>query len=59
MLHNENCGKSGGDTVAAIQRMVTSQSHIVPSHDPLVLQRYPAQPGGPADIIRLDAEPLK
>jgi len=24
-----------------------------------VLQRYLAQPGGPADIIRLDAEPLK
>jgi hypothetical protein len=34
-------------------------AHIVPGHDPLVLERYPAQPGGPADIIRLDAEPLK
>jgi hypothetical protein len=42
-----------------MRRMATSLSHIVPGHDPLVLQRYPAQPGGPADIIRLDAEPLK
>ena len=30
-----------------------------PGHDPKVLQRYPAQPGGPADIVRLDAEPSK
>jgi glyoxylase-like metal-dependent hydrolase (beta-lactamase superfamily II) len=43
----------------AMRRLASSQSHIVPGHDPLVLQRYPAQPGGPADIIRLDAEPLK
>jgi glyoxylase-like metal-dependent hydrolase (beta-lactamase superfamily II) len=42
----------------AMRRLASSQSHIVPGHDPLVLQRYPAQPGGPADIIRLDAEPL-
>jgi hypothetical protein len=43
----------------AMRRLASSQSHIVPGHDPLVLQRYPAQPGGPADIIRLDAEPLQ
>lgn len=46
----------GYDTM---RRMATSLSHIVPGHDPLVLQCYPARPGGPADIIRLDAEPLK
>jgi glyoxylase-like metal-dependent hydrolase (beta-lactamase superfamily II) len=43
----------------AMSRLASSQSHIVPGHDPLVLQRYPAQPGGPADIVRLDADPLK
>jgi glyoxylase-like metal-dependent hydrolase (beta-lactamase superfamily II) len=40
-----------------MRRLASSISHIVPGHDPLVLQRYPAQPGGPADIVRLDIEP--
>jgi len=43
----------------AMRRLASSLSHIVPGHDPKVLQRYPAQPGGPADIVRLDAEPSK
>jgi glyoxylase-like metal-dependent hydrolase (beta-lactamase superfamily II) len=42
-----------------MRRLASSPAHIVPGHDPLVLQRYPAQPGGPADIVRLDSEPLK
>jgi hypothetical protein len=42
----------------AMRKQASSLAHIVPGHDPLVLQRYPAQPGGPADIIRLDAEQL-
>jgi glyoxylase-like metal-dependent hydrolase (beta-lactamase superfamily II) len=42
-----------------MRRLASSISHIVPGHDPLVLQRYPAQPGGPADIVRLDIEPSK
>lgn len=41
----------------AMQRLASSSSHIVPGHDPLVLKRYPAQSGGPPDIVRLDAEP--
>lgn len=36
----------------------SSLAHIVPGHDPLVLKRYPTQLGGPADIVRLDADPL-
>jgi glyoxylase-like metal-dependent hydrolase (beta-lactamase superfamily II) len=40
-----------------MRRLASSLSHIVPGHDPKVLQLYPAQPGGPADIVRLDAEP--
>jgi glyoxylase-like metal-dependent hydrolase (beta-lactamase superfamily II) len=43
----------------AMQRMASSSSHIVPGHDPLVLKRYPAQSGGPSDIVRLDADPLE
>jgi glyoxylase-like metal-dependent hydrolase (beta-lactamase superfamily II) len=42
-----------------MRRLASSLSHIVPGHGPKVLQRYPAQPGGPADIVRLDAEPSK
>jgi glyoxylase-like metal-dependent hydrolase (beta-lactamase superfamily II) len=42
-----------------MRRLASSLSHIVPGYDPKVLQRYPAQPGGPADIVRLDAEPSK
>lgn len=41
-----------------MRRLASSGAHIVPGHDPLVLRRYPAQPGGPSDIVRLDAEPL-
>jgi len=40
-----------------MRKLASSISHIVPGHDPLVLQRYPSQPGGPADIVRLDIEP--
>lgn len=40
-----------------MKRLASSGSHIVPGHDPLVLRRYPTIEGGPADIVRLDAEP--
>lgn len=41
-----------------MRRLASSGAHIVPGHDPLVLKRYPAQTGGPVDIVRLDAEPI-
>jgi len=46
------------DGYGAMQRLASSPAHIVPGHDPLVLKRYPAQPGGPPDIVRLDADAL-
>jgi len=42
-----------------MRRLASALVHIVPGHDPMVLRRYPAQPGGPADIVRLDVEPSK
>jgi hypothetical protein len=42
----------------AMQRLASPLAHVVPGHDPPVLKRYPAQPGGTADIVRLDADPL-
>ena len=36
-----------------------SPQHIIPGHDPLVLQRYPApRPGLEGIAVRLDVEPL-
>jgi glyoxylase-like metal-dependent hydrolase (beta-lactamase superfamily II) len=44
---------------ATIKRLASSPHHIIPGHDPLVLQRYPAaKPGLEGIIARLDADPL-
>lgn len=41
-----------------LRRLATSRNHIVPGHDPLVMDRYPsAQPGTEDWIVRLDVEP--
>ena len=41
-----------------LNRLATSPQHVVPGHDPLVLERYPAaKPGLEGWIVRLDAEP--
>ena len=40
-----------------IRRLATSEAHIVPGHDPLVLTRYPLAKPGLAGIVRLDAGP--
>ena len=41
-----------------LKRLGTSPRHVVPGHDPLVLQRYPAaKPGLEGWVARLDAEP--
>jgi glyoxylase-like metal-dependent hydrolase (beta-lactamase superfamily II) len=41
-----------------LKRLASAPRHVVPGHDPLVLQRYPAaKPGLEGWIARLDAEP--
>ncbi len=41
-----------------LERLASSHRHIVPGHDPLVLERYPAaKPGLEGIAVRLDAEP--
>jgi glyoxylase-like metal-dependent hydrolase (beta-lactamase superfamily II) len=41
-----------------LKRLASSAKHIVPGHDPLVMQRYPAARADLANIVvRLDAEP--
>jgi hypothetical protein len=45
----------GFDTM---RRLASSNAHVIPSHDPLVLVRYPAALPDVRDIVRLDADPL-
>ena len=41
-----------------LRKLATSPQHIIPGHDPLVMQRYPAARPGMEDwIVQLDAEP--
>ena len=47
------------DGYATLRRLAASPRHIVPSHDPLVMQRYPAMSGALAGIaVRLDVDPV-
>jgi hypothetical protein len=40
--------------------LASSPAHVVPGHDPLVLQRYPAAaPGLEGAVVRLDVDPVK
>ena len=52
-----------GDMLAGyetLRKLATSPRHVVPGHDPLVMQRYPAAGPGLEDwVVRLDLEPLK
>jgi glyoxylase-like metal-dependent hydrolase (beta-lactamase superfamily II) len=42
-----------------LRRLATSRNHIVPGHDPLVMDRYPAAwAGAEGWIVRLDAQPM-
>ena len=41
-----------------LKRLASSSRHVVPGHDPLVLQRYPAAKTGLEGwVARLDADP--
>jgi len=43
---------------ATVRRLATSLQHVVPGHDPMVLQRYPAaKPGLEGIAVRLDVTP--
>jgi glyoxylase-like metal-dependent hydrolase (beta-lactamase superfamily II) len=40
-----------------LRELAPSPKHIIPGHDPLVLQQYPAARAGLDGVVRLDAEP--
>ncbi len=46
---------NGYDTM---RRLASSPQHVIPGHDPLVLERYPTALDGVADIVRLDLDPI-
>ncbi len=42
-----------------LRRLASSPAHIIPGHDPLVMQRYPAaRPALAGTAVRLDADPI-
>jgi glyoxylase-like metal-dependent hydrolase (beta-lactamase superfamily II) len=46
------------DGYETIKKLATSAKHIIPGHDPQVLERYaPARPGLENWVVRLDADP--
>ncbi len=48
------------DGFRRLHELAESPDHIIPGHDPLVLERYPAASGELADVVaRLDSEPLR
>jgi glyoxylase-like metal-dependent hydrolase (beta-lactamase superfamily II) len=43
---------------ASLRKLASAPDAVIPGHDPLVLQRYPAPaPGMEGIVARLDAEP--
>jgi hypothetical protein len=50
------------DTVRGYQTCLSladSPEHVIPGHDPLVLQRYPAVSSSlEGDVVRLDVDPI-
>jgi glyoxylase-like metal-dependent hydrolase (beta-lactamase superfamily II) len=55
IVYNVGDMLDGYDT---LRQLASSPRHIVPGHDPLVIDRYPAAgPGMDGWIVRLDAEP--
>jgi hypothetical protein len=43
-----------------LKRLASSPAHIIPGHDPLVLERYPApRPELEGVVVRLDVEPRR
>lgn len=45
------------DAYDIIEELASSPDHIIPGHDPLVLERYPAALPGIHDIVRVDLSP--
>ena len=42
---------------STMRRLAESSKHIIPGHDPLVMERYPLAKDGQNDVIRLDVMP--
>jgi hypothetical protein len=41
-----------------LRALAPSPQHIIPGHDPLVMQRYPAVPGLEGIAVQLHAQPI-
>jgi glyoxylase-like metal-dependent hydrolase (beta-lactamase superfamily II) len=45
------------EAFTTIRKLASSAAHIVPGHDPLVLERYPVAKDGLSGVVRLDQDP--
>jgi glyoxylase-like metal-dependent hydrolase (beta-lactamase superfamily II) len=45
------------DAYGTIDALASSPAHIIPGHDPLVLQRYPSAGPGLVNVVRVDMAP--
>jgi glyoxylase-like metal-dependent hydrolase (beta-lactamase superfamily II) len=45
------------EAFTTIRNLASSEAHVVPGHDPLVLARYPLAKACLSGVVRLDAEP--
>jgi glyoxylase-like metal-dependent hydrolase (beta-lactamase superfamily II) len=46
------------DALVTIEGLASSPQHVIPGHDPLVLERYPAAHQGLANAVRVDLDGL-
>jgi len=46
------------DAYDIIEALASSEHHVIPGHDPLVLRRYPKAVAGIDDIVRVDLPPI-
>jgi glyoxylase-like metal-dependent hydrolase (beta-lactamase superfamily II) len=47
------------DALRTVEALASSPQHVIPGHDPLVLQSYPAARPGLANAVRVDLPPIR
>ncbi|MFL4986127.1 MAG: N-acyl homoserine lactonase family protein, partial [Xanthobacteraceae bacterium] len=48
------------DGYETLKRLASSRDHVIPGHDPRVIERYPpARAGLDGWVVRLDADPIR
>ena len=59
MLHRTGRRKDSLEAYRRLRELASAPELVAPGHDPLVLARYPRARPEMADIVRLDADPVR